>query len=410
MTRTTNNKKYGLRVFAEGCEAFRNSFESGHDLIIGSSGSGKTNGYVSYTLAGDSESSFIVSDTKGQLCKTFAKLFKKKGYKVKILDFVNPQKSTTGYDPIKAIRKNRDGSYNQQDIIKISNILVPCDRPEDAYWVDIARNVVACAIGYVLETFDDPDKNFWSVIQVCKEIFNTSDEKTVPFLEEYADEKSESFFFQSYLSFKKVIISERTFGCAKMFLSIDKFEFAEIKKMFTANSLDIASIGKTKTIVFLNTSDTDRSLDRLVNIFYAQLFNKLIDTADKNPDGKLAIATRIIIDDFASSVNIPDFDRLISVIRSREIFVSVILQSLTQLETLYKPSQASTIVNNCDSILYLSGNDFHTAEFLAERMCATPETVLCLARDEVIYIEKGSTGKKFKKLKPYCTLELEKDD
>lgn len=400
------------RIFAENCIVSNDTRVTGlnnNDTIIGGSGSGKTGGYVVHSLTSDSESSFVVVDTKGQLFKLMTPLFKERGYEIAVVDFVNPKKSY-GYDPIKAIRKNYDGSYNQQDIMSITNILVPFADPQDSFWISAARNVVSCAISYVLENFDKADKNFWSVFKVCKRIISDADtsERAVPFLEIYATDNPKSFCIQKYNGFKGIIASEKTWGSIGLFLNhMERFEFSEIKSMFTKKKyLDFTSLGKKKTIVFLNVSDTDHSLDDLVNIFYTQLFQKLCRAADSNPDGRLKVPLRIFLDDFAANVRIEDFDKLISVIRSRDIYVSIMLQSLTQLESLYKPSQASTIVSNCDHILYLGGNDYHTAEFLAARMCMTPEKVLSLPNDEVLFVEKGKLGEKFKRLKPYGCLDL----
>ena len=120
-------------------------------------------------------------------------------------------------------------------------------------------------------------------------------------------------------------------------------------------------------VVFVNVSDTDRTFDPLVNTFYTQALHCLCKEADGNPDGRLKVPVRIILDDFANNVYIPHFDKLISVIRSRELSVSVILQSISQLETLYTSAQATTILNGCDHMLYLGGQDVKTADYISKR-------------------------------------------
>ncbi len=157
-------------------------------------------------------------------------------------------------------------------------------------------------------------------------------------------------------------------------------------------------------VLFLNTSDTDRAFDRIVNVFHTQALHLLCTLADSNEDGKLEVPVRLILDDFASGARIPDFDKLISVIRSRDISVSVILQSLTQLETMYISAAATTIINNCDHLLYLGSQDINTAAYVGYRLGKLPETVLALPRDKAVLITGGEKAKIVKKITPYSTI------
>ena len=164
---------------------------------------------------------------------------------------------------------------------------------------------------------------------------------------------------------------------------------------------------KKKTVLFLNVSDTDRTFDLLVNIFYTQALQVLCSIADANTDGRLEVPVRMIMDDFAASARIPDFDKVISVIRSREISVSLILQSLTQLESMYTHAEAITIINNCDHLLYLGCQDMQTAEFIGCRAYKTPDSVLSMSRSKAILITNGEKAKIVDKLKPYSTITEE---
>ena len=123
------------------------------------------------------------------------------------------------------------------------------------------------------------------------------------------------------------------------------------------HQVDFRSLGRRKIALFINVSDTDRSNDKLLNLLYSQALHELCDSADCSPDGRLKVPVRFIMDDFAANAVIPDFDKVISVIRSREIYVSLILQSLSQLDSMYGKDRAMTIINNCDSCLYLGGQD-----------------------------------------------------
>lgn len=161
--------------------------------------------------------------------------------------------------------------------------------------------------------------------------------------------------------------------------ALEPFIFAEAGAIFNNPvSFDISVLGREQTVLFLNVSDTDRTFDQLVNSFYTQTLQVLCSNADANPNGALDVPVRIIMDDFAYAAKIPDFDKVISVIRSREISVSLILQSLTQLESMYSYAEATTIINNCDHLIYLGCQDEQTAKFIGCKAYKTPRRFCAL--------------------------------
>ncbi len=412
----TNNASE--RLFAKGKSVSndtRTTNLNNNDLIVGVSGAGKSGGYVVHNILSADDTSMVVADTKSQLCRLLYDRLRAKGYKVKTIDFIDPG-SSDGYNPLKFVRKDKNG-YNQQDILSIATTLIPTDCSDDPFWVNSARIVVACAVAYVLEAIGDCDKNMWSVIKVFKQMATAVDyqykEYEIPFLEEWGAVHPRSYAYSKYLSFKATLPAEKTWGCICQYVSaeLDTLEFDGLRHMFTSTkAVDIDMIGKEKTVVFLNISDTDRCLDKLANLFYTQLFQRLCKSADENPDGRLTVPVRVYLDDFATNTRIEGFDKLISVIRSRDLSVSIILQSLTQLKTIYTHPQAMTIVNNCDHILYMGGSDFETAEFLANRMGKSPENILTLPPNEVILIERGKKGEQCQRLEPYgCLKDNQKD-
>ena len=139
-------------------------------------------------------------------------------------------------------------------------------------------------------------------------------------------------------------------------------------------------------------------------MFYTQVFQELCADADKMPDGRLKIPVRIILDDFATNVYIPNFDKLISVIRSRDISVSIILQSISQLETLYTTAEAKTILNGCDHLLYLGGQDVDTAIYIGAKANRTVDHILQMGLQEAYLFTRGETPKKIEKYPPYETV------
>ena len=152
-----------------------------------------------------------------------------------------------------------------------------------------------------------------------------------------------------------------------------------------------------KTALFLSVSDSDRSQDALINLFYTQALQYLMAAADSRPDSRLPIPVRFILDDFSTNTVIPDFDKIISVIRSREIYVSLIIQSLSQLDSLYDHAKAQTIINNCDHCLYLGGTDIQTAEYFAKKFNCQVSTVLNLPLNGLFIFERGSEPRKARK-------------
>lgn len=408
MTNTTINN---FRVLADGKKISNDTWKTNlnnNDLVIGSSGSGKTGGYVIPNILSNDGTSMVVADTKSNLYKKLSPDLIARGYEVKVVDFVNFVNSCS-YNPLMYIGKDeKTGKYSQKDITSLSNALIPLCSKEDAFWVTSAREVLACVISYVLEVFVPEDRNLTSVLEVYKKLVSSAScENNTPsvyFLDILEEENPDSFAVSKYKMFRANIRAEKCWASICQFITaaMGIFDFDDARRMFKGDDpVDFRQIGEKKTVVFLNISDTDRSLDTLVNIFYTQLFQALCDCADKNPEGRLTVPVRVFLDDFATNTKIEKFDNLISVIRSREISVSIILQSLSQLDTLYSDSQALTIINNCDHVIYLGGSDLKTAEYMSKRMCRTLERVLTLPHDEVLLLTRGEKGEQLPRIKPY---------
>ena len=165
----------------------------------------------------------------------------------------------------------------------------------------------------------------------------------------------------------------------------------DLLKMYkNENRIDFSSLGREKTAVFFSISDTDRSKDRIISLFYTQALQELCNSADFDyEDCRLPVPVRFILDDFATNTYIPDFDKIISVIRSREIYVSIVLQSITQLNSLYGPDNAKTIINNCDNCLYLGGQDIDTANYMSFKANKSITTILNMPLKEAYLFTRG---------------------
>lgn len=405
MSRMRTND-YGTRILAKDITISNDTWKTGlnnNDLIIGTSGSGKTGGYVIPNIE-NLTGSLVVSDTKGNLARNYTKFLKDRGYEVYTLDFVNPMKSC-GYNPLRCIRHYQDGSYCEQDVLTLANTMMPVLDTKEPFWEKAAAGYIAFLIAYVLEVLPPDEQN---MISVCKLHRTMMKSKGKPSFILWADEGYDSFAVKKYEEFSGSRDADRMWASINEFATraLELFDFRETRHIFESkNCINIRNLGRRKTVLFLNSSDTDRTFDNLVNVFYTQALQNLCTEADHNEDSRLKVPVRIIMDDFATSTRIPDFDKIISVIRSREISVSLIIQSLTQLASLYDPAVATTIINNCDHLLYLGGQDKATAEFISYRALKTPESVMCMPRDKVYLLTNGERAKLVDKIKPYSTVK-----
>ena len=399
-------KRYGSRILASNVEVSNDTRISGcnnNDIICGNSGSGKTGGYVIPNIQ-NINCSMVVSDTKGQLERRFKSELTAKGYKVYTLDLVNPMRSC-GYNPMAFIRRYEDGSYREQDILTLARLLCPAADKKEPIWDLSAASYVAFLIAYCLETEPlEESKTLMRVGELHRQFSKSNGD--IQFLEWISDHP-DSFAAKKYFEVMANRPADRMFASIMGFVNInlEPYSFREARYIFANNNnIDIREFGCSKSVLFLNVSDTDRTYDRLINIFYTQALHELCSEADSNKDGKLKVPVRLIMDDFASSAVIPDFDKIISVIRSRDIYVSLILQSLSQLESMYTPPVSRTILNNCDHILYLGSQDIETANYIAARAVRTPEAVLSMPRSKAYLITAGEKASLVDKIIPYSTV------
>lgn len=405
MTNRTTPIESGIRILANGVTVSNDTRLSGlnnNDMIIGSSGSGKTGGYVIPNIQ-NITGSLVVSDTKGQLSRRFTKELKAKGYQVYTLDLVDPMKSC-GYDPLSGIRRYPNGRYREQDVLTLANNIMPMLDSSEPFWEKAAAGYIAFLIAYCLEVLEPAEQNMISVCRLHQAFIKPNGE--LSFLQ-WTERNPDNFAARKFRQIRAGTAADKMWSSIMEFANraLEPFEFEEAKTIFeNPKSFDLSSLGKKKTVLFLNVSDTDRTFDKLVNIFYTQALQVLCSEADANHDGRLKVPVRIIMDDFASSARIPDFDKVISVIRSREISVSLILQSLTQLESMYNHAEATTIINNCDHLLYLGSQDMQTAEFIGCKAYKTPEAILCMPHDKAILMTNGEKAVMVDKIKPYSTV------
>ena len=402
------NKNY-YRPLAKGYNAPNDDIDSGYnnnDLIVGGSGTGKTGGYVIPNLL-NPYGNMIVSDTKGRLYKETKKVLENAGYHVMKIDFIHPRESV-GYNPLLSIRETEDG-YSQIDIMTVVSKILPLEEGknrDDRFWIESARGLVGFLIAFTLEAFERKDHNMVTVAEVLKGMETQSGKDMI---NKWMLMNPDSYVADLYRMSQIITQSERTWSCIQKFAvgGLETFLYKDLRKIFKSdeNAFNVKKFLRRKSVLFINNSDVNRYADRIVSLLYAQLINDIFEEADKREDGRLKIPVRFIIDDFASNVYIEDFDKLISVTRSRNISLSIIVQNLTQLSAMYGENKANTIIVNCDHILYLGGLDIKTAEYIGHRAGVTEDKVLVMPADKAYLIKRGEKAVLVDKIEPYKAIK-----
>lgn len=360
-----------------------------NDLIIGPAGAGKTRGYVMPNILSGNES-LIVTDTKNSLRRFLQPYLMQQGIAVYNIDFSGISHSTVGYNPFDNIDIDINGNYSERDVLCMAEQLAPIHNTKDIFWDISAKYVIASMIAYVMECFPKDQRNIAALAKLAGHF------------DEYEYMLSElSIENENSLAIKYYNVLKATGSAEKMRSSIISVIFEKLTPLdnSAANNLynaperiSFEKLSSEKSVLFLNVSDSDRSSDVLVSLFYAQALHSLMTIADMNEENHLQIPVRLILDDFAAGTTIADFDKIISVIRSRDIYVSIILQSLSQLEALYSAPCAKTIINNCDHWLYLGGQDIDTIEQISLKSNKMPVSIANLPLDKVLLFERGKSA------------------
>lgn len=339
-------------------------------LVVGASGSGKTRGIVIPNLI-MATGSYIVSDPKGNLYSKYKDYLEKRGYEVKKLDFTRPEESAH-YNFFKYIN-------SVQDVVKLAHMMIFQQterRSNDPFWDEADRLLLQTAISYVMEYIKPEQRKLSEVFQFIEDCMTpvgseqgiTVADKKIAILNAFNEN---SYACKTYRKFRAA--TDKTMRSILITVNsrLGAFDTPEISELTGTDDIDIKSIGKKKTALFVVVSDTDRSLDGLVNIFFTQAMNELCSFADREcRDNRLPVPVRFILDDFATNCKIEEFPRMIASIRSRGISTMLMIQAESQLDKCYG-SDGKTIIGNCDTYVYLGGNDVETAKAVAER-CDVP--------------------------------------
>ena len=335
-------------------------------LVIGGSGSGKTRFFCKPSLL-QAHSSYVCTDPKGTLLPEIGSFLERKKYRIKCLNLINFKKSMR-YNPLAYIR-------SEKDILKLVNALIMNTKGEgekssEDFWVKAERLYYSALIGYIWYEAPEEERNFITLLDLINASEAREDDETyqspVDILFQQLEEKEpDHFAVKQYRKFKMAAgktLKSILISCGAR---LAPFDIKELRDLMETDELELDTLGDSKTALFVIISDTDSTFNFVAALMYSQLFNLLCDKADDFYGGRLPVHVRLILDEFANIGQIPNFDKLIATIRSREISASIILQSQSQLKTIYKDA-ADTIVGNCDSTLFLGGKEKSTLKEISE--------------------------------------------
>ena len=335
-------------------------------LVCGGSGAGKTRFYCKPNLM-QANTSFVILDPKGEIVRDVGKLLEAKGYEIKVLDLISMEKSHC-YNPFVYLQ-------NDNDIQRLVTNLFKSTTPKgsqsnDPFW-DTAASMLLLSLVFYLHYEAPPDEqNFAMVMEMLRAgaIEDEDDNRPSPLdclFDELAEDNPEHIAIKYYRSYHSG--SAKTLKSIQITLAarLEKFNLESLASLTSTDELELGTLGEKKTALFALIPDNDTSFNFLVSILYTQLFQQLFYSADHIHGGSLPIPVHFLMDEFAN-VSLPDdFDKILSVMRSRSVSVSIILQNLAQLKALFE-KQWESIVGNCDEFLYLGGNEQSTHKYVSE--------------------------------------------
>ncbi len=335
-------------------------------LVIGGSGSGKTRFFAKPNIM-QLHSSYVITDPKGSLICEVGQLLQKAKYRIKVLNTINFSKSMH-YNPFAYLR-------SEKDILKLVNTIIVNTKGEGAqsaedFWVKSERLFYSALIGYIFYEAPEEEKNFTTMLDMINASEAKEDDSEfqspVDLMFARLEEKDpEHFAVRQYKKFLLSAGKTRASILVSCGARLAPFDIRELRELMEYDEMELDTLGDRKTALFLIMSDTDSTFNFVIAILQAQLFNLLCDKADDVYGGRLPVHVRCILDEFANIGQIPQFDKLIATIRSREISASIILQSQSQLKAIYRDN-ADTIVGNCDTMLFLGGKEKTTLKEISE--------------------------------------------
>ena len=336
-------------------------------LVIGGSGSGKTRFFVKANLL-QAHSSYILTDPKGDLVSQTGAFLQRKGYRIKILNTINFSKSMH-YNPMAYV-------HSEKDILKLVTTLITNTKGEgkggDPFWEKAETLLLTALIGYIHYHMLEEEQNFSILLDMLNAMEVREDDENFKngidlLFDELEAESPDDFALRQYKRYKLAAGKTAKSILISVGARLSCFDIQELRELTAYDELELDTLGDSKTVLYIIMSDTDSTFNFLISMCYTQMFNLLCEKADDVYGGRLPVHVRCLIDEMANIGQIPNLEKLIATIRSREISACLILQAQAQLKAIYKDN-ADTIVGNCDSVLFLGGKERTTLKELTEAL------------------------------------------
>ena len=335
-------------------------------LVIGGSGSGKTRFFVKPNIM-QLHSSYVITDPKGTVLLEVGQMLYDAGYEIKVLNTINFKKSMH-YNPFAYL-------HDEKDILKLVNTLIVNTKGEgqqatEDFWVKAEKLLYQAYIGYIFYECVEEEQNFITLIDMINASETREDDESFKnaidlIFEELEADEPDHFAVKQYKKYKLAAGKTAKSILISCGARLAPFDIKELRDLTEYDEMELDQIGERKTALFMIMSDTDGTFNFILAMMQSQMFNLLCECADDKHHGKLPVHVRFLLDEFANIGQIPQFDKLIATIRSREISASIILQSKSQLKAIYKDN-ADTIEGNCDTTLFLGGKEKTTLKEMSE--------------------------------------------
>ncbi|MBO7217298.1 MAG: type IV secretory system conjugative DNA transfer family protein [Clostridia bacterium] len=357
-------------------------------MLIGAPGTGKTRSYVLPNLMSAEDETVVVLDPKGEIYDMTAPLMEEKGYRVLSLDFVNPEKSEVHYNPLRYCR-------NEEDIIKLSTLLVEDQksRTVDMFWPLTTQLLCNALVGFLKSHRPENQQHLGSVLRLLQ-IATVSEEnvdrhisKLDAVFQDVEKLDPNSWAASQYTLLKRAAAKTQKSIIISLVATFSGIMTPQMTEMMSTDNLNVPSLCEKKTVLYVKCSDTDRSKDKLVSLFFMQLFQELYRIADEAPSHVLPRPVHILLDDVGANLKIPNMDGIIATSRGRRISLSLILQSIGQLKKQYE--DYTSILNSCNNVVFLGGSDIETCMEMSQRLDKPLGDVLYKKSDTIYVFRQG---------------------
>lgn len=360
-------------------------------LVIGTSGCGKTVSIMEPRFLETYCKSLIATVTKRRIVKKYSMLMKKRGYKVWDLNFVHPAVGNCGFDPLLYV-----ASYNDIRFLARSIVLANPQKTKsnaDPYWDDGAVSLLCAEISYMLMTKKNPtfadvlDFHSKLIFEEKNGVISTNYDRKFEYL---AERDPSCFAVSCWKSFKQLPIKTASCIFSALNTTIDTIFTPELKEMFRMRRIvDFEKLASEKVVLFVTTSPVNPSLNSFVSMFYGTMFKDLFEFAESQPDGRLPVPVDVLCDDFATGCPVNMFEQYVSIFREKGLSATILIQSESQLSSLYERDKATTIINNMDTIVFLGSMDLETGRSISMRANRPLEDILYMPIGSEIIFRRG---------------------